>query len=66
MRAGQDADRAPVIPFPVSSRIHRYEVFVAVLNAEKKKDSRELSAWTGKLNASHIPGDASFGKATFK
>lgn len=39
---------------------------VHFLNAEKKKDSRELSAWTGKLNASRIPGDASFGKATFK
>lgn len=39
---------------------------VHFLNAEKKKDSRELSSWTGKLNASHIPGDASFGKATFK
>ncbi|MBX7209044.1 MAG: DUF4838 domain-containing protein [Verrucomicrobiaceae bacterium] len=39
---------------------------VHFLDAEKKKDSRELSAWTGKLNASHIPGDASFGKAMFK
>lgn len=39
---------------------------VHFLDAEKKKDSRELSAWAGKLNASRIPGDASFGKATFK
>ncbi len=29
-------------------------------------DKRELSAWTGTLNPSHIPGDASFGQATFK
>lgn len=35
-------------------------------DSDKKKGSREFSAWTGKLNASHIPGDASFGKATFK
>lgn len=32
----------------------------------KKREDRELSAWTGTLNASRIPGDASFGKATFK
>jgi hypothetical protein len=31
-----------------------------------KKTNREFSAWTSKLNASRIPGDASFGKATFK
>jgi len=31
-----------------------------------KKDQRENSVWTGKLNPSRIPGDASFGKATFK
>jgi hypothetical protein len=35
-------------------------------DSTEKKTSREFSAWTGKLNASHIPGDASFGKATFK
>lgn len=39
---------------------------VHFLDAAGKKASREFSAWTGKLNASHIPGDASFGKATFK
>ncbi|MBN8417492.1 MAG: DUF4838 domain-containing protein [Verrucomicrobia bacterium] len=39
---------------------------VHFLDAAGKKGSREFSAWTGKLNASHIPGDASFGKATFK
>ena len=39
---------------------------VHFIDATKKKDGRELSAWTGKLNASHIPGDASFGKAIFK
>ena len=39
---------------------------VHFLNATKKREDRELSAWTGKLNASRIPGDASFGKATFK
>lgn len=39
---------------------------VHFLDGDKKKESRELSAWTGKLNASHIPGDASLGKATFK
>lgn len=35
-------------------------------DAAQKTDDRELSVWTGKLNASRIPGDASFGKATFK
>lgn len=39
---------------------------VHFLDAAGRKTSREFSAWTGKLNASHIPGDASFGKATFK
>ena len=39
---------------------------VHYLGATKKAEGRELSAWTGKLNASRIPGDASFGKATFK
>jgi hypothetical protein len=39
---------------------------VHFLDAAKKREGRELSAWTGKLNASRIPGDASFGKATFK
>ena len=29
------------IPFPVSTRIHRYEDYIAGLNAEKKKDIRE-------------------------
>ena len=29
------------IPFPVSTRIHRYEDYIAILNAEKKKDIRE-------------------------
>ncbi|MFZ1126651.1 ATP-binding protein [Methanoregula sp.] len=29
------------IPFPVSTRIHRFEDYVARLNAEKKKDIRE-------------------------
>jgi DNA helicase HerA-like ATPase len=28
------------IPFPVSTRIHRYEDYIATLNAEKKKDIR--------------------------
>jgi DNA helicase HerA-like ATPase len=29
------------IPFPVSTRIHRYEDYIATLNKEKKKDIRE-------------------------
>jgi len=29
------------IPFPVSTRIHRYEDYVALLNAQEKKDPRE-------------------------
>jgi len=29
------------IPFPVSTRIHRYEDYIAMLNAEKKKDIRQ-------------------------
>ncbi len=29
------------IPFPVSTRIHRYEDYIAMLNAEKKTDIRE-------------------------
>ncbi len=29
------------IPFPVSTRIHRYEDYISVLNADKKKDIRE-------------------------
>jgi hypothetical protein len=29
------------IPFPVSTRIHRYEDYIATLNAVKKKDVRE-------------------------
>ena len=29
------------IPFPVSTRIHRFEDYVARLNTEKKKDIRE-------------------------
>ncbi|MEN6611038.1 MAG: hypothetical protein ABFC24_09345 [Methanoregulaceae archaeon] len=33
------------IPFPVSTRIHRFEDYIAVLNQEKKRDIREgLSA----------------------
>lgn len=32
----------------------------------KEKEDRELSSWTGKLNPSRVPGDGSFGKATFK
>ncbi|WP_395751764.1 DUF4838 domain-containing protein [Prosthecobacter sp.] len=39
---------------------------VHFLDDAGKKTSRELSVWSGKLNASHIPGDASFGKAIFK
>ncbi|MGB8166892.1 MAG: DUF4838 domain-containing protein [Chthoniobacteraceae bacterium] len=39
---------------------------VHFLDAARKQEGREFSAWTGKLNASRIPGDASFGKATFK
>ena len=35
-------------------------------DSAEKKDQRENSVWTGKLNPSRIPGDASFGKATFK
>jgi len=33
---------------------------------QKGGGGRELSAWTGTINASRISGDASFGKATFK
>jgi hypothetical protein len=40
-------------------RVHFFE-------AVKKKSDREFSVWTGKLNPSRIPGDASFGKAYFK
>ena len=29
------------IPFPVSTRIHRYEDYIATLNAEKKQDIRD-------------------------
>jgi hypothetical protein len=29
------------IPFPVSTRIHRYEDYIATLNAEKKRDIRQ-------------------------
>ncbi|MDD1681376.1 MAG: ATP-binding protein, partial [Methanoregula sp.] len=29
------------IPFPVSTRIHRYEDYIATLNSQKKKDIRE-------------------------
>jgi DNA helicase HerA-like ATPase len=29
------------IPFPVSTRIHRYEDYIAMLNAEKKRDIRQ-------------------------
>ena len=29
------------IPFPVSTKIHRYEDYIATLNAEKKKDIRQ-------------------------
>jgi hypothetical protein len=39
---------------------------VHFLDTGKKKEGRELSAWTGKLNASRITGDGSFGKAIFK
>ncbi|MEO6740201.1 MAG: DUF4838 domain-containing protein [Chthoniobacteraceae bacterium] len=39
---------------------------VHFIDAAEKKDQRENSVWTGKLNASRIPGDASFGTATFK
>ena len=28
------------IPFPVSTRIHEYEAYIAELNKEKKKDIR--------------------------
>ncbi|MFA7158915.1 MAG: DUF4838 domain-containing protein [Kiritimatiellia bacterium] len=40
-------------------RVHFYD-------ADKKPNSRELSAWTGVLNPSRVPGDGSFGKMTFK
>jgi hypothetical protein len=39
---------------------------VHFLGTEKKKDDRELSAWTGTLNPSYVPGDGSFGKMIFK
>ena len=39
---------------------------VHFIDAAEKKDQRENSVWTGKLNPSRIPGDASFGTATFK
>ena len=39
---------------------------VHFIDGADKKDQRENSVWTGKLNPSRIPGDASFGKATFK
>ena len=39
---------------------------VHFIDTAEKKDQRENSVWTGKLNASRIPGDASFGKATFQ
>jgi DNA helicase HerA-like ATPase len=35
------------IPFPVSTRIHRYEDYIATLNAEKRKDLREGLAASG-------------------
>lgn len=31
-----------------------------------KKNDRELSVWSGKLNPSRVPGDGTFGKATFQ
>jgi hypothetical protein len=40
-------------------RVHFYDT-------EKKQNSRELSAWTGALNPSRVPGDGSFGKMIFK
>ena len=39
---------------------------VHFIDGADKKDQRENSVWTGKLNPSRIPGDATFGKATFK
>lgn len=39
---------------------------VHFFNSEMKKKDRELSSWTGEINASRIPGDASFGKLTFE
>jgi len=39
---------------------------VHFIDTADKKEQRENSVWTGKLNPSRIPGDASFGKATFK
>ncbi len=40
-------------------RIHFYDI-------EGKGNTRELSVWTGNLNASRVPGDGSFGMLTFK
>jgi hypothetical protein len=39
---------------------------VHFIDGPDKKGQRENSVWTGQLNPSRIPGDASFGKATFK
>ena len=39
---------------------------VHFVDTEKKKDDREVSAWTGNLNISNVTGDGSFGKITFK
>ena len=39
---------------------------VHFFDTEKKKNDREFSGWTGALNPSHVTGDGSFGKITFK
>lgn len=42
--SGRSGSRDPGgkgIPFPVSTRIHEYEAYIAGLNREKKEDVRE-------------------------
>ena len=39
---------------------------VHFVDTEKKKDDREVSAWTGNLNISNVTGDGSFGELVFE
>ncbi len=46
--------------------VGRVHFMKEIVDKASRKNSREMSAWTGTLNPSRVAGDASFGKMMFK
>lgn len=57
---GASAPKKGELWFLNVGRVHFFD------DPERSKVGRELSAWTGTINASRIPGDASFGTLNFE